>query len=460
MGKLRKTTEQFKEELFAVNPNVEVLGEYLGAKEKVLCRCKICGNEWLVTPTNLLSGKGCPECGKRLGGKKKSSKSAQEFEEKARKVHGDKYDYSKVDYKKAIEKVEIVCPIHGSFWQTPHSHLSGSGCPKCYNDSIVKNTEEFIAKASQIHGNKYDYSKVNYINTKTKVCIICHEKDENGIEHGEFWQTPNDHLSGSGCYKCGIIESRIKQKLTKEEFVNKANMIHNYKYDYSEADYINSKSKLCVICHEKDENGVEHGKFWMKPENHLGGRQGCPICGRIKANKAESLTTEEFIEKSKQVHGDTYDYSKANYINCRTKVEIICPKHGSFWQDPSSHMHGVGCPKCSKSKGERNLEILLNSKQIIYLDQYRFSNLSNIIVDFYIPSKNCVIEYNGMQHYVPIEHFGGEIKFKEQCKRDQKLREYCKNEEINLLEIPYTCDTIEKMENFIKEQNPNLLENF
>lgn len=110
-------------------------------KKKVLCRCKICGNEWLVTPTNLLSGKGCPECGKRLGGKKKSSKSAQEFEEKARKVHGDTYDYSKANYINCRTKVEIICPKHGSFWQDPSSHMHGVGCPKCSKSKGERNLE-------------------------------------------------------------------------------------------------------------------------------------------------------------------------------------------------------------------------------------------------------------------------------------------------------------------------------
>lgn len=448
MKKIKKTTEQFREELALVNPNIEFLGEYLGCHTKALCKCKICGHEWEVRPGNLLSGKGCPKCKITKSAESKKLKAAQEFEQKARKIHGSKYDYSKVIYTKATEKIEIVCPIHGSFYQTPHTHLSGCGCPKCYNSNIVKNTEEFINKAKQIHGNKYDYSKVDYINTKTRICIIC-------PEHGEFWQTPNDHLQKKGCPKCAIKTRNDSIRLSQEQFVKRANNLHMNKYDYSEVTYLNDKTKVCIICHNKNSDGIEHGKFWMTPGNHIYGHQGCPICGRIKANQNESLTTEEFIKRAKEIHGDRYDYSKVKYINSKTKVEIICPKHGSFWQLPFSHLQQIGCPKCSKSKGEQLIEILLKRNNILYLDQYRFEDLPKIIVDFYIPSKNCIIEYNGQQHYTPIEHFGGQLKFEQQQKRDNTLREYCKINNIKLIEIPYTYNTLEKIKQFLNNYNKN-----
>ena len=122
--------------------------------------------------------------------------STEEWIQKAKKVHGDKYDYSKVKYYNAHTKVCIICPIHGEFWQTPASHLMGNACPKCGGKTKL-NTDKFIHRAKEIHGDKYDYSKVEYINATTKVCIIC-------PIHGEFWQTPAKHLSGKGCKKCGI----------------------------------------------------------------------------------------------------------------------------------------------------------------------------------------------------------------------------------------------------------------
>jgi rubrerythrin len=117
-----------------------------------------------------------------------------DFIRSARKVHGDKYDYSKVVYKNNKTDVCIICPIHGEFYQTPNSHLKGRGCPIC--GGTKKSTkEDFIIKAKQVHGDKYDYSKVVYVNNQIKVCIIC-------PIHGEFYQTPKNHLSGQGCPKC------------------------------------------------------------------------------------------------------------------------------------------------------------------------------------------------------------------------------------------------------------------
>ena len=128
------------------------------------------------------------------------------FIERAQKIHGNKYDYSKVNYVKSSEKVCIICPEHGEFWQKPNSHISSKqGCPKCGKTGKLTQ-EEFIKRARYIHNDKYDYSKVEYVNSQTKVCIIC-------PEHGEFWQTPNSHLSGIGCKKCGINIRIEKRKM-------------------------------------------------------------------------------------------------------------------------------------------------------------------------------------------------------------------------------------------------------
>ena len=193
--------------------------------------------------------------------------------------------------------------------------------------NVRKTTEQFIEEARQVHGDKYGYSKVEYVNKHTKICVIC-------PEHGEFWQTPKNHLRGDECPFCaGNI------KLTTEQFIEKARQVHGDKYDYSKVEYINAYTKVCIIC-------PEHGEFWQTPNNHTNGKCGCPFCAsNVK------LTTEEFIEKARKVHGDKYDYSKVEYINSHTKVCIICPEHGEFWQTPSIHTDGIcGCPFCASKK--------------------------------------------------------------------------------------------------------------
>ena len=134
-----------------------------------------------------------------------AKKTKEQFIEEARQVWGDKFDYSKVEYKNAMDKVIIVCPEHGEFVQTPSAHLNGQGCPKCVGKNL--SVEDIIKKFKDKHGDKYDYSKVEYVGMHEKVCIIC-------PKHGEFWQIPNSHLQGNGCPSCVGVK-----KLTHEEFV-------------------------------------------------------------------------------------------------------------------------------------------------------------------------------------------------------------------------------------------------
>ena len=130
--------------------------------------------------------------------------SINEFIEKAKKIHGDKYDYSKVEIKKSDDKVCIICPKHGEFWMTLSRHLRGSGCHVCAGNK-KPTTEQFIEKAKEIHGDKYDYSKAEYINNHTPICIICKE-------HGEFWQMPTSHLiKKAGCPICN--ESKLEEEI-------------------------------------------------------------------------------------------------------------------------------------------------------------------------------------------------------------------------------------------------------
>lgn len=174
-------------------------------------------------------------------------------------------------------------------------------------------TEDFIAKAKEIHGDKYDYSRVNYVDDNTKVCIIC-------PKHGEFWKTPAVHNRlNQGCPKCQKENDTInKRKRNLEEFIRKSKERFGDRYDYSKAEYKGVNTEVCIIC-------PEHGPVLMKPSTHLSNRLGCVKCTR------QVIDTETFIEKSKKIHNNKYDYSNVNYINANTPVRIICPEHGEFW---------------------------------------------------------------------------------------------------------------------------------
>ncbi len=218
---------------------------------------------------------------------------------------------------------------------------------------MKKTTEEFIQSAQSVHGiGKYDYSLVEYVSSKTKVKIIC-------STHGVFEQRPSSHLLKHGCAKC--------QRKTTEEFIQSAKITHaTNKYDYSLVAYINDKAKVKIIC-------PTHGVFEQKPSSHLRGAS-CPRCSRNKKK-----TTEEFILEAKLIHGiNRFDYSLVEYVDARTKVKIVCPTHGAFEQESSSHLRGAGCPDCSatriaKSRGMTIESFVLKATAIHGIGKYDYS---------------------------------------------------------------------------------------
>lgn len=193
-------------------------------------------------------------------------------------------------------------------------------------------TEEFIAKAKEIHGDKYDYTKAVYITSKTKMTLIC-------PIHGEFEQRPYDHLSGKHCQKCSHIAKTISRSLTTEQFIAKAKLAHGGKYDYSKVNYVNKKTNVTIIC-------PEHGEFEQLPYMHWSG-SNCMKCSRILSAKVQTKTTEQFILEAKLIHGNKYDYSKVQYTGAFNSLTIVCPIHGDFEQRASDHLSGCKCPKCS-----------------------------------------------------------------------------------------------------------------
>jgi len=270
--------------------------------------------------------------------------TTKEFIEKAKKIHGDKYDYSLVEYKNCKTKVKIICTKHGVFEQRPTSHYK-SGCPICIGR--IRNIQDVLNKFQNKHGDKYDYSLVKYKNGKTKVKIIC-------TEHGIFEQEPNNHLQGQKCPKCSLKENVKRMSSNNFEFIKKSKETHGDKYDYSLVNYKRNKNKVKIIC-------KIHGEFEQFPQHHMKG-SGC-----YKCNGGYQLSTEDFIAKSNKIHNNKYDYSVSNYTKAKNKIDIICPIHGIFSQQAFSHSKGVGCPKCN---GGSNLKYNNKNKYLyLFLDE-------------------------------------------------------------------------------------------
>lgn len=318
--------------------------------------------------------------------------TTDQFIEKAKEVHGDRYDYLKVVYVKAIQKVIIICKEHGEFEQTPSKHLLG-GCKQCAMETLAikkrSSTPQFIQKAKAVHGdNKYDYSKVVYVKAVQSIIIICKQ-------HGEFYQTPNHHLTGYGCNKCGG-----RAKSNTQEFIEKAKEVHGDRYDYSKAVYIKSTQKIIIIC-------KTHGEFGQQPSNHLSG-QGCSKCANIIKGYFKRSNTQEFIENVKAIHGTTYDYSKVQYVQRNEKVIIVCNEHGEFEQLPSIHLMGCGCPKCAIIKNadiaKSNTHEFIEKAKRIHGDQYDYTK-----VEYEIAKDKVIIicKIHGEFQQTPYSHLSG-----------------------------------------------------
>ncbi len=367
----------------------------------------------------------------------------EEFIEKARKIHGDKYDYSKVNYVNNKIEVIITCPEHGEFKQRPNDHLRGHGCRECSNkrtqEALRLSTEEFIEKARKKHGNKYVYDKVNYVDSTTDVIITC-------PEHGDFPQNPSNHLCGAGCPKCAGTE-----KLTKEEFIKKAREVHGNKYDYSKANYINNKKPVTIIC-------PIHGEFDQRPDAHIYRGLGCKKCGILVRADKRRLTIEEFVERSRKVHGNKYVYSKVNYIDSTTDVIITCPEHGDFPQNPRNHLYGAGCPRCQAFGLEEAVSKVLTENNIKFEFQKTFPWLKNkslLFLDFYLPDYNIAIECQGLQHFQSVEYFGGEEGFRYRLGNDKIKLDLCNDHGIQViyysdLGIDYPYEVIEDLDQIVQ----------
>ena len=228
-------------------------------------------------------------------------------------------------------------------------------------------------------------------------------------------------------------------KLTLDKFIERSNQIHKNKYDYSKFSYINSKVKGIIIC-------KEHKEFLQDPNSHLRGR-GCCICGHDKTGKSKRLGLSDFLKKAILKHGNIYDYTNTNYIIAHKKVLIFCNKHGGFYQTPHNHLLGNGCPKCHISKGERKIIQFFNDNKIDYIYQKTFDNCRNpktnykLKFDFYIPSKNLLIEYDGEQHfsqgYIGGNYFTTIKDLNELKYRDQIKQQFALKNNINFLRIKF-----------------------
>lgn len=288
------------------------------------------------------------------------------------------YDYSNVIYKNINTKVNVICALHGSFYQTPKMILKGYGCKVCSNLKKISKIEDIIPLINSIHGDIFDYSKSIYMNNHSKMEIEC-------LIHNNIFCSSVDSLKRgrNGCKFC----RSDKLKYSNDEFILKCREKHLYRYDYSKVEYSGSSSKIEIIC-------TKHGSFIQTASEHLSG-SGCRKCNVFDKQKN---SIDYFKFRGNKIHNSKYDYSNVIYVNNKTKVEIICPYHGIFYQIPDSHINkSHGCPDCQNSN--------VSKMEIKWLDliniplEYRQKNIIlngvSFKVDAYDNNTNTVYEFYG-----------------------------------------------------------------
>lgn len=370
--------------------------------------------------------------------------------EKAIAKHGDRYDYSKSVHTGSKNKITITCRIHGGFELNSAAHLQGTGCQKCAWDAKKVGLSKWIEECTKVHKGKYDYSKSEYINSKSKVLVIC-------PEHGEFWTVAHDHKSGHGCMKCknqlqgelssmpyseflsrsiaqfgdkfefsggykntssninikcldcghvvtkranshlqskgcpACVKREVAQNMLigRDEFIRRATEKHKGKYGYSTIEYKGWSEKHIFIC-------PTHGEFEQTASYHTRCDIGCPKCVEEYLGSISRKTTEEFIADAIDVHLDRYDYTDTVYSRDNEPVNIRCKLHGEFSQEASSHLQGRGCPACVPlfSKPEDELRSWVES---LGLSTKRDRSILNgKEIDILIEEKSLGIEFNGL----------------------------------------------------------------
>lgn len=298
---------------------------------------------------------------------------------------------------------------------------------------------DIVAAFRKVHGDKYNYSLVTAWNNDwhTKIKIICNniEDHQNHKKGYIFPQTPASHFyNKNGCNKCGDAQKSLKQLKSQEVYIAQVAAVHGDSYDYSETVYKGDQKYLTIICHD-------HGEFSQRADHHLSG-SGCTDCRDERFAEERAYSFEDFFNIANDMHLGKYKYLKKTWKGYDELITIICPdhKHGEFDQVARYHARGSGCTNCKQSKGEREVERFLISHNIKFLKQAKFKDCKDkreLPFDFWIPSLNALIEYDGEQHHRERKEGIFKGKFEIIKRRDKIKNEFCKNQNIHLLRIKY-----------------------
>lgn len=443
--KKKMSYDEIMERIHQYHPNIILDKEnYINTKHRCKAKCEVCGYEWNAIVGDLVfKHTNCPKCANQFHNKEEKMKNLWQRVNFVNETLN--YEIIDIELDNKNIYVHFICPKHGKQIENLKWFLSGKGCKICLGEQnkLLKG-QKVLERVKQILGDKYDYSKFNYIDAYTKVTLIC-------PHHGEFQKYVTDIWNGEGCYQCAMERRLTQIKVSKEEWVEKCKEVHKGKYDYSLVNFNKLGDEVEIIC-------PVHGSYICSSKNHYYGYGICPQC-----NLRKKLTQTDFIERSKKIHNNKYNYSKVEYIGYTTAVVIVCPEHGEYWQKPSDHLDGCGCPICRESHLEREIRTALELNSVDLIAQHKFDWLGQQSLDFYLPQYNIAIECQGSQHFIDTKLFKDTVEGNK--KRDKRKRTLCQennveliyylntkyNEYVKDLDIPY-FNTTDELINYIKKK--------
>lgn len=425
---MRKLTlEEIKKRLEDINPDIEILStEYINANTKLKCRCKIDGCVWYPTWGRLQQGGGCPECGKKSMANKQRY-NLDKIKSKLKNINPN-IEILSNEYKNNQTKLHCKCLIDGYEWYATWNKLQqGRGCPECGGVRTDYTIDDIKTKLKLVNPNIEILSN-EYIDAVSKLKCRC-------LIDNHIWYASWRNLqTGKGCPICGNGKISKAKRLCLDIKKDRLNKINPNMKVLGER-FEDGKSLLKCEC-------LIDGYIWESLWNNLSHGQGCPECKNRNTGDRCRLTLDEVKEEIYNINPNIKILSD-KYESTHTKMKCKCLKCGYEWETIRSILRqGCGCPRCNNSKGEKAISVYLEDSNIRYIQEYSFKDLLSVNdvllrFDFYLPKHNICIEYDGIQHFEPVDFFGGEEQFNNQKHNDKLKNTYCRNNNIGLLRIPY-----------------------
>lgn len=430
----RKTNAEFRKQVFdLVGDEYEFLEPYQGRKFKIWVRHNKCKRNYKTTPDTFLCGSRCPYCARKINSKK-HRKSPEQFAKEVFKLVGNEYTFLE-PYKGVDIKIKVKHNLCGNIYEvTPDNFLRGRRCPYEMTGYRKQMTEKINKKLAIKHLQLVH----SYSGSAHRLLIFCQKCHL--YFYSYYYSIKDNSISCPFCHKNKMVS-------VWDEFMFKKYLAKETKNEYKLISSFDGVDKPIKLLH------IKCGHIYkVRPAGFIRGFR-CAFCRYKKLSQKFRMSQENFAKRMQQKHGNEYEIL-GKYINAKTKIKFLHRNCGrTFYTVPYSILNGTGCPYCCQSHGEKFIAQYLKKHYIKYNIQKRFENCRNkrsLPFDFYLPTLKTCIEFDGQQHYEPIDFFGGQMQFDKQQQNDAIKDNFCQKHHIRLIRIRYDQNVNEVLNHELK----------